>query len=340
MSTNKHIKNPSGLIVNGLVDGEILQSLEKVTEKFSVSISQGIYNNPSAEVLEQYVPAVEELTVSDEELADPIGDEVHTPIKGITHRYPDRVLLKAVHVCEVYCRFCFRREKVGRGKEILSQQELNSALKYIENNNEIFEVILSGGDPLVMHPDKLREIINRLSNIEHIAVIRIHTRLPMASPEKVTEKLLKALDTEKAVFVVLHCNSHKELTSEVKVALRSFLKEGIPLLSQSVLLKGINDSGEKLEKLFRLLIANRVKPYYLHHPDKAQGTAHFRVPISKGVAITKSLRGKVSGLCQPSYVLDIPGGKGKVPLGYNYLRQNDENYKVEDWQGICHDYKD
>ena len=222
MSINKHIKNPSGLIVNGLVDGEILQSLEKVTEKFSVSISQGIYNNPSAEVLEQYVPAVEELTVSDEELADPIGDEVHTPIKGITHRYPDRVLLKAVHVCEVYCRFCFRREKVGRGKEILSQQELNSALKYIENNNEIFEVILSGGDPLVMHPDKLREIINRLSNIEHIAVIRIHTRLPMASPEKVTEKLLKALDTEKAVFVVLHCNSHKELTSEVKVALRSF----------------------------------------------------------------------------------------------------------------------
>ena len=118
------------------------------------------------------------------------------------------------------------------------------------------------------------------------------------------------------------------------------MKEGIPLLSQSVLLKGINDSGEKLEKLFRLLIANRVKPYYLHHPDKAQGTAHFRVPISKGVAITKSLRGKVSGLCQPSYVLDIPGGKGKVPLGYNYLRQNDENYKVEDWQGICHDYKD
>ncbi|MCH2207363.1 MAG: radical SAM protein [Lentisphaerales bacterium] len=241
MSLNKHIKNSRGLIDNGLVDDGILQTIEKVTEKFSVSISQGIHNNPAPEVLEQYVPSVEELSISAEELADPIGDDVYTPIKGITHRYPDRVLLKAVHVCEVYCRFCFRREKVGRGKEILSQSELDIAIQYIEQNEQIFEVILSGGDPLVLHPAKLKEIVERLSKIEHVAVIRIHTRLPMASPEKVTEKLIDALETEKAVFVVLHCNSHEEVTVEVKAALKRFFKMGIPLLSQSVLLKGIND---------------------------------------------------------------------------------------------------
>ena len=339
MSLNKHIKNSQGLLANSLVDKRILQEIDDVAEKFSVSISQGIYTNPSQAVKDQYVPSVEELHITDEEMQDPIGDEVHTPIKGITHRYPDRVLLKAVHVCEVYCRFCFRREKVGRGKEILSREELTAAMHYIKSNDQIFEVILSGGDPLVMHPDKLAEIFKQLSDIEHVSVIRIHTRLPMASPEKVTDKLLDSLETEKAVFTVLHCNSHEEITPEVKVALKKFLHKGIPLLSQSVLLKGINDSEEKLEKLFRVLIANRVKPYYLHHPDKAEGTSHFRVSVDKGVELTKSLRGKVSGLCQPSYVLDIPGGKGKVPLGHTYLRKQGENYTVEDWQGNLHDYK-
>lgn len=340
MSIKKHINNSHELSRNGLIDDKMLESIDRVAEKFSVSISQGILSNPAPEVMGQYVPSIDELNISADELEDPIGDEVHSPVKGIVHRYPDRVLLKAVHVCEVYCRFCFRREKVGRGKEILSSAELDSAIEYIRNDEEIFEVILSGGDPLVIHPDKLRSIFAKLSEIPHVEVIRIHTRLPLASPEKVTEKLLEALETDKGLFVVVHCNNSEEITSEVKTAFKSFVRKGIPLLSQSVLLKGINDSTDKLEKLFRLLIANRVKPYYLHHPDKAQGTSHFRVPVEKGIDLTKNLRGRVSGICQPTYVLDIPGGKGKVPLGHSYTKRDEEKYRVEDWQGNFHNYKD
>ena len=340
MSMKKHVNSPAELCSYGVIDYKSLESIESVAEKFSVSISHGILSNPSPEVKSQYVPSVEELNISSDELKDPIGDDAHSPVKGIVHRYPDRVLLKAIHVCEVYCRFCFRREKVGRGKEILSSAELDSAIDYIRSNKSIFEVILSGGDPLVMHPDKLKSIFAQLSGIPHVEVVRVHTRLPIASPEKVTGKLLESMETQKGLFVVLHCNNSEEVTPEVKVAMKSFIQKGIPLLSQSVLLKGINDSTEKLEKLFRLLIANRVKPYYLHHPDKAQGTSHFKVPVEKGIELTKSLRGKVSGICQPTYVLDIPGGKGKVPLGHNYLNQDDKKYEIEDWQGNFHDYKD
>jgi lysine 2,3-aminomutase len=341
MSSKKYIKNCEGLLEEDLIAAADVGPLEKVASKFSVSLTRSIVESSlSSAVRAQYVPSLEELTVQEDELEDPIGDERHTPIAGITHRYPDRVLLKAVHVCEVYCRFCFRREKVGRGKEILSKEELEAALTYIKEHDEIFEVILSGGDPLVMHPTKLAAIIKELSAIDHLGVIRIHTRLPLASPEKISGLLLDSLTTDKALFVVLHCNSHEEISEEVAGGFKRLLSRGIPLLSQSVLLKGVNDSEELLEKLFRKLVSVRVKPYYLHHPDKAQGTSHFRVPMKKGIEMTKNLRGHLSGICQPSYVLDIPGGFGKIPLGYHYIEEVDGFFEVEDWRGKIHKYQD
>jgi lysine 2,3-aminomutase len=320
------------------------QILEEVAKKFSVSVTplvaNAIVSTNAPELSRQYVPAAAELQVYDHELTDPIGDTKYTPVKGITHRYPDRVLLKPIHTCAVYCRFCFRREKVGRQEEALNGQELNEALNYIEKNPAVWEVILSGGDPLMLQPDKLAIILKRLQKIPHVGVIRIHTRVPLVAPEKLSPAMLDALDLEKALFVVLHCNSHLELLDEVKAGLKKMNRRGIPLLSQSVLLRGVNDSAEKLEKLFRSLVSLRVKPYYLHHGDLAAGTSHFRTSVQEGQSIMKKLRGDLSGICQPSYVLDIPGGFGKVPIGPNYIVKDDSAYTVEDWQGQAHSYEE
>ena len=320
------------------------QILEEVAKKFSVSVTplvaSAIVSTNAPELSRQYVPAAAELQVYDHELTDPIGDTKYTPVKGITHRYPDRVLLKPIHTCAVYCRFCFRREKVGRQEEALNGQELNEALNYIEKSPAVWEVILSGGDPLMLQPEKLATILKRLQKIPHVGVIRIHTRVPLVAPEKLSTAMLDALDLEKALFVVLHCNSHLELLDEVKVGLKKINRRGIPLLSQSVLLRGVNDSAEKLEKLFRSLVSLRVKPYYLHHGDLAAGTSHFRTSVQEGQSIMKKLRGDLSGICQPSYVLDIPGGFGKVPIGPNYIVKENSAYTVEDWQGQPHSYEE
>ncbi|MCM8534870.1 MAG: lysine-2,3-aminomutase-like protein [Lentisphaeraceae bacterium] len=341
MSTKNNIKNCQSLLDKDLITSEELTGLEKVAQKFSVSISKSVLENTSSpDVLKQYVPAIEELDVKEDELDDPIGDSIHSPVKGIVHRYPDRVLFKPLHVCEVYCRFCFRRENVGRGKEILSNEEIDSAIQYIEKTPEIFEVIFSGGDPFVLAPEKLAKLVKRISDIEHVQVIRFHTRLPIVSPEKVSAGLLEALESEKAVFIVVHCNSHEEIHDGVSLALKKLQKEGIPILSQSVLLKGVNDCSEKLEQLFRTLVKNRVKPYYLHHLDKAEGTSHFRVDLTSGQELMKELRGKVSGLCQANYVIDVPGGFGKVPVGHNYVSQDGKEFFIEDWQGCQHKYFD
>ena len=344
MKTEKSLKNIGDLQNADLLTSENTSELQKVAARFSVSltplVSRVLQENGDDELLRQYVPSVEELVISEDELNDPIGDDAHTPIKGITHRYPDRVLLKPLHSCAVYCRFCFRREKVGRGSEALNKTELDAAINYIESHAEIWEVILSGGDPLMLSPQKLKAIIARLSTIEHVAVIRLHTRVPLVAPEKINSDLLAALQTEKSIFMVLHCNSHLEVNEEVKKGMRRLNQAGIPLLSQSVLLKGVNDCSIKLEKLFRSLAANRVKPYYLHHADLAEGTSHFRTSIEKGQGVIKDLRGKLSGICQVQYVLDLPGGFGKVPIGPVYHQQHEDEYIIEDWQGRSHKYKE
>ena len=281
------------------------------------------------------MPDSAELDLAPGELADPIGDEAHAPVPGIVHRYPDRVLLKPVHVCAVYCRFCFRRETVGPGKaEALSPDALARALDYIRQDTGIWEVILSGGDPLVMSPRRLAAIMGELAAIPHVGIVRAHTRLPVVDPERVTPELVAALRCgAKPTWIVLHANHPRELTPAARAACARLVEAGMPMLSQSVLLRGVNDDAETLEALMRALVQARVKPYYLHQGDLAPGTAHLRTTIAEGQALMRGLRGRVSGLCQPDYVLDIPGGHGKSPIGPAYL----DGDRIEDWQGGTHD---
>jgi lysine 2,3-aminomutase len=291
-------------------------------------------------IARQFVPSAAELVTLAEERADPIGDDPHTVVKGVIHRYPDRVLLKPLHVCPVYCRFCFRREKVGPGGEMLSPAELEAAFSYIRSNPKIWEVILTGGDPLILAERRLAEIIRSLDAIPHVKVIRIHTRVPVVDPDRVTTGILDALKVGTPVYVVLHCNHPRELTPVGRAACARLIDNGIPMLNQSVLLKGVNDDPETMEQLLRALVETRVKPYYLHHGDLAEGTSHFRTSIEEGQFLMRSLRGRLSGVCQPTYVLDIPGGFGKVPIGPNYTQGPDANdcYQVKDYRGQVHAY--
>ncbi|HET8727426.1 MAG TPA: lysine-2,3-aminomutase-like protein, partial [Alphaproteobacteria bacterium] len=282
----------------------------------------------------------DELVIARDELEDPIGDAAHSPVKGIVHRYPDRALLKPLHACPVYCRFCFRREMVGPGGDGLSAAELDAAIDYIAGRPEIFEVILTGGDPLLMSPRRLADLIARLDAIPHLGVIRLHTRVPVVDPGRVRPALVDALRArDKAVWVAIHANHPRELTAAARGALRLLGDAGFALVSQTVLLKGVNDDPAVLEALFRALVRERVKPYYLHHGDLAPGTAQFRTGIADGRAIMKTLRGRLSGLAQPTYVLDVPGGHGKVPIGPSYLDGSDSaGWTIEDVKGCRHAY--
>jgi lysine 2,3-aminomutase len=323
-----------------------LAALAQVAARYAVAITPAVADmmdrsDPRDPIARQFVPDPRELEQLPEESGDPIGDDAHSPVEGVVHRYPDRVLLKLVNACAVYCRFCFRREMVGPGRGGLSRSALVAALDYIARSPEIWEVILTGGDPLVLSPRRLKDVIARLAAIGHVKVIRIHTRMPTVAPERVTPALVKALRSDKAAFVVLHANHPRELTREARAACARFIDAGIPMLSQSVLLRGVNDDVETLGALMRALVECRIKPYYLHHADLAPGTAHFRTTIAEGQTLMRALHGRYSGLCQPSYVLDIPGGHGKSPIGPNYLNGDCsmvEDFWVEDFSGRRHVY--
>src|SRR3954470_19148522 len=295
--------------------------------------------DPADPIARQFVPSVAETEIAPEELADPIGDEARSPVKGVVHRYPDRVLLKPLHVCPVYCRFCFRREKVGPGAEALSSEELAAALAYIRAHPEIWEVILTGGDPLMMASRRLAELIGELDKIAHVAVIRVHSRVPIVDPGRITDELVAALKPRRAtLWLGVHCNHPRELAPAARTALAKLADAGIPLMGQTVLLAGVNDDVETLDQLMRALVTARVKPYYLHHPDLVRGTGHFRVSIERGQALMAALRGRLSGLAQPIYVLDVPGGHGKVPIGPAYLGDDPDALLVRDAFGQTHRY--
>jgi lysine 2,3-aminomutase len=307
------------LVRIGLVEPERLDEIRRVAAQFTVAVTEDMAGliDPADDrdpIAAQFVPSIAELAVAADERADPIGDERWSPLPGIVHRYPDRVLLKPLLLCPVYCRFCFRREVVGKKAAMLDSASLERAFDYIRGRPQIWEVIVTGGDPLLLAPRRVAEIVRTLDRIPHLGVIRFHTRVPVVDPGRVTEKLVETLGAEKAVYVVIHANHPRELTSGAREAVRRLNRAGIPLLSQTVLLRGVNDDAAVLEALFRGLVAMRVKPYYLHHPDLARGTAHFRTGIAAGQKLVRALRGPVSGLCQPTYVLDIPGGHGKVPI--------------------------
>ena len=298
-------------------------------------------SDPDDPIARQFVPDIAELDVGEDERADPIGDETHAPVDGIVHRYPDRVLLKLVDICAAYCRFCFRREQVGKGSGLLQPDALAAALGYVRAHPQIWEVILTGGDPLVLSARRLAAVAAELAAIEHVKILRVHTRVPIAAPSRVTPALLRALNASgKAVYVAVHVNHARELSKAARRACARFVDAGIPLLSQTVLLRGVNDNADVLGNLLRALVECRIKPYYLHHGDLAPGTAHWRTSIARGQSLMRALRGRYSGLCQPTYVLDIPGGHGKVPIGPRHLRGDEQTgYQIEDFRGQQHRYE-
>ena len=347
---NTTLRRPEQLAAHGLVDAAALPALEQVAARYAVALTPEIADlidpaDANDPIARQYVPDVRELETRPIETGDPIGDRVRSPAEGIVHRYPDRVLLKLVHVCAVYCRFCFRREMVGPGKETaLTPDVYATALDYIRAHPEIWEVILTGGDPLVLSPRRLAEVMADLAAIDHVRIVRIHSRVPVADPARIDPAMAAALRKDGiTTWVAVHANHAREFTASARAACARLADAGIPLVSQSVLLRGVNDTPEALEALMRTFVECRIKPYYLHHGDLAPGTGHLRTTLEQGQDLMRALRGRVSGLCQPDYVLDIPGGFGKVPVGPDYLSHPhgtgaDKTYRVVDYRGEPHDY--
>jgi lysine 2,3-aminomutase len=334
------LRGAADLASAGLISKERVGEIERVAARFAVALTPAVVDlidrgDPADPIARQYLPDVRELDAGAGERPDPIGDDAHSPLKGIVHRYPDRVLLTPILHCPVYCRFCFRREKVGGEQAMLSEAELAAALDYVRGHPEVWEVVVTGGDPFMLPLARLETIMSALGAIPHVAVVRFHTRIPVSDPARVSAALLAALETGKALWVALHCNHAREFSPAAEAACRRLVSAGIPLLGQTVLLKGVNDTAEAIEALMRAMVRNRIKPYYLHHPDLATGTSHFRTGIAEGRAIVRRLRGRVSGLCQPTYVLDIPGGFGKARIGPDDLA---EDGSIEDWQGRRHPY--
>ncbi|MDC7744318.1 lysine-2,3-aminomutase-like protein [Rhizobium binxianense] len=346
MNAVKPIKSVDDLVKGGLAAPADRAALEAVAARYAIALTPVVTRlidraDPDDPIARQFVPDAAELTVAPEERADPIGDHAHSPVEGIVHRYPDRVLLKAVHVCPVYCRFCFRREMVGpQGLGTLDAAAMQAAFDYISSHQEIWEVILTGGDPLVLSPRRLREIMEVLGEIAHVKIVRFHTRVPVVDPGKIDAALIAALKASgNTVYVALHANHVSELTSDARAACARLVDAGIAMVSQSVLLKGINDDPDVLAELMKAFVEIRVKPYYLHHPDLAPGTGHFRLTIEEGQRIVAALRGRISGLCQPTYILDIPGGHGKAVVSGSTVRAMGEGcYSVSDYRGGEHSY--
>jgi len=312
--------------------------LAAVASRYAVAITDEmaalIEGDPATDPIgRQFVPQAAENDIAPGENVDPIGDRRLSPVKGIVHRYPDRVLLKPTLVCPVYCRFCFRREDVGPKGGTLSAPELAAALDYVRARPEIWEVIVTGGDPFVLSPRRIARIVGALDAMPQLGVIRFHSRVPIVAPRMVSAPLVAALKAKKAVYVAIHANHPRELTEAARTACARLVDAGIPLLAQTVLLRGVNDNAATLEALFRGLVAMRVKPYYLHHLDLAPGTGQFRTGLAQGQALMRRLRGRVSGLCQPAYVLDLPGGQGKVPVGPCYAHPAGESWEIEDPDG-------
>jgi lysine 2,3-aminomutase len=316
---SRTLRSPQDLLRAGLVAEGSLPALEEVAARYATAITPTMAalitpGDPADPIGLQYLPDPAELTIAPHELEDPTADAPFTPVKGVVHRYPDRALLKPLLACPVYCRFCFRREKVGPDGGVLTEAELQEALAWFEGNTAIREVILTGGDPLMLSARRLGEILGRLAGMAHIETLRIHTRVPVADPARVTGALVAAMRQTKPVFIAVHANHAREFTPDAAVALARIAEAGVPLLGQTVLLRGVNDAAPALEALLRAMIRNRIKPYYLHSLDPAPGTARFQVPEDDGLALMAALRGRLPGHALPFFVRETPMGGGKKPV--------------------------
>ena len=344
MST-RTLRSAADLADAGLLPADAVATVTQVGARYSIAVTPAVAGlidraDPADPIARQYIPDPAELLTAPHELEDPTADAPFTPVEGVVHRYPDRALLKPLLACPDYCRFCFRREAVGADAGVLGEAKLEAALGWFALTPAVREAILTGGDPLVLSPRRLGTILGRLAAMPHIELLRIHSRVPVAAPDLVTRELAEALRAVEApLYLCVHVNHAREFSPAAIEALGRLHRAGVVLLGQSVLLRGVNDSAEALEALFRAMLRARVKPYYLHHPDLAPGTGHFRLSLEEGQALVAALRGRVSELCQPAYVLDIPGGHGKTPVGPSTLRPTGDGcYTVTDYQGREHAY--
>lgn len=290
-------------------------------------------------VRKQAVPVSRELDLNESDMDDPLSEDTDSPVPGITHRYPDRVLFLVTDQCSMYCRHCTRRRMAGSTDKAMPTQQVDKALEYVRNTKEIRDVLISGGDGLLISDERLEYIIKSLREIPHVEIIRIGTRVPVVLPQRITPELCNMLKKYHPIWLNTHFNHPKELTQESKDALARLADAGIPLGNQSVLLKGINDCPSIMKKLVHQLVMNRVRPYYIYQCDLSRGIEHFRTPVSKGIEIIESLRGHTSGYAVPTFVVDAPGGGGKIPVMPQYLiTQSPSKVVLRNFEGVIAAY--
>jgi len=321
--------------------------LEQTMEKFPLAVTPYYLslidrdNFSDDPVFRQSFPSPDELEVSSCEQSDPLDEDADSPAPGITHRYPDRVLFHISNVCAMYCRHCTRKRKVGDHDSIPTKGEVAQGLEYIRRTPVIRDVLLSGGDPLMLSDEYLDWILGELRAIPHVQVIRIGTRMPVVLPYRVTDNLVKVLKKHHPLWLNTHFNHPREITTSAKQALAMLADAGIPLGNQTVLLAGVNDCPMIIKKLVQRLVENRVRPYYLYQCDLSEGLSHFRTPIGKGMEIMESLIGHTSGFAVPTYVIDAPGGGGKIPVMPNYLITLATNKVVlRNYEGVITTYQE
>lgn len=323
------------------------ENLKKTIEKFPMAITpyylslidtSDIENDP---IFRQSVPSIQELNLTNCDMSDPLHEDEDSPVSGITHRYPDRVLLLVSNMCAVYCRHCTRKRKVGDKNCIPNKSEISKAIEYIRQNTQIRDVLLSGGDPLLLSTNYLDWILTELKSIPHVEVIRIGTRVPVVLPYRITDELVEMLKKYHPIWINTHFNHPREITASSKKALSKLADAGIPLGNQSVLLAKVNDCPRIMKSLVHKLVANRVRPYYLYQCDLSEGLSHFRTPVGKGVEIMESLIGHTSGFAVPTYVIDAPGGGGKIPVGPNYMISMSTNKVIlRNYEGVITSYQE
>lgn len=314
-------------LCNLLKDKISRQDIRRVIEKYPMSINPyylSLIKKENDAIWRQCIPDAREID-DDFGFEDPLHEEKDSPVPGLTHRYPDRVLLLVSNRCAMYCRFCTRKRKVGMPYKTMTKEDILKGIEYIKEHKEIRDVILSGGDPLLLKDDELEFILKSIREIKHVEIIRIGTRVPCTLPQRITSELCSMLRKYHPIYINTHFNHPNEITAQSKRACEMLADAGIPLGNQAVLLKGVNDCPEIMKKLMQKLLRIRVKPYYIYQADLTKGTNHFRTKVSEGIDIIKSLRGFTSGMCVPHFVIDAPGGGGKIPITPNYVVKEEGN---------------
>lgn len=329
------------------IPDKIRSQFERITQKFPMAVTPyylslidcgDIENDP---IFKQSFPVVNELNVTRDDMSDPLSEDKDSPVEGLTHRYPDRVLLLVSNMCSMYCRHCTRKRRVGDRDSIPDRRQIQKGIDYIKKTPQIRDVLLSGGDPFLLSDEYLDWILGELGKIEHVEVVRIGTRTPVVMPQRITDELVAMLKKHQPLWINTHFNHPKEITMSSRAALKKLADAGFPLGNQSVLLAGVNDCPRIMKSLVHKLVANRVRPYYLYQCDLSEGLDHFRTPVGKGIEILESLIGHTSGFCVPTYVIDAPGGGGKIPVMPNYLISWSTNKVVlRNYEGVITTYKE